>query len=564
MKHTQIILIAIVVLAAILRLTALGKIPAGFTPDEASQGYTAYSLLKTGRDEWGVYMPIASFRSFLDYKAPLQTYLMVPSVALFGLNEFAVRLPSAIMGILSILVLYQLVMTLGTKFLIEEDRRIVDALAILAAGTLAISPWHLQFSRMALEASTATFLILTGLWLFIKGLNSPKYWLGSGVAFGFSMYAYHSAKIFVPLILVALAWLFAKSIKSRKTWICLILPLFILLIPLVLDTLLGQGGTRGADLLIFNLNDLEVKSILDQRFYSPLSRISPVLPAIFHNKLTFIADKFIENYFSYFNLSFWFVEGGREITYSIIPGRGLLYTWLVIPLLAGIVFLIIHYRQKKLALLILIWLLLAAVPAAITKEGYRPNRASPYLGLLEIIIAFGGYYLWRLAGKHRHLMAGIGVILAVISLGFYLDDYAFAGQVKYPDSMAYGWREAAAFIKANGDRYESVYVQKAGQPQAMIAFYFEIPPEDFQKESIAWAQDAKQQKVTYLDQLGSYQLGRFRFEPLNFPEDIKPNTLYLSSGPFELLPQNRNTLHTVLSGADRPQLELFTFTEINR
>ena len=75
-------LIITLILAAILRLSFLGQVPAGISPDEVSQGYTAYSLLKTGADEWGVKWPLTSFRSFVDYKAPLQTYLMIPSICI--------------------------------------------------------------------------------------------------------------------------------------------------------------------------------------------------------------------------------------------------------------------------------------------------------------------------------------------------------------------------------------------------------------------------------------------------------------------------------------------------
>src|SRR3989339_722706 len=99
----------VLALGFLLRIAFLGSVPAGFTPDEASQGYAAYSLLKTGKDEWGIGWPIASFRAFADYRAPLQTYLIIPTVAVFGLNEFAVRLPSAITGTLAVLAIFLLV-----------------------------------------------------------------------------------------------------------------------------------------------------------------------------------------------------------------------------------------------------------------------------------------------------------------------------------------------------------------------------------------------------------------------------------------------------------------------
>src|SRR3989344_6380992 len=99
-------LIYIVSLAFILRLIGLGSFPVGLNPDEASQGYSAYSILKTGNDEWGNRLPITSIKSFLDYKAPLYTYLTVPSVAIFDLNRFSVRLPSALIGVVSVYLIY--------------------------------------------------------------------------------------------------------------------------------------------------------------------------------------------------------------------------------------------------------------------------------------------------------------------------------------------------------------------------------------------------------------------------------------------------------------------------
>ena len=86
------------ILSAFLRLWHLGSIPSSLYSDEVDQGYNAYSLLKTGKDEHGKFLPV-SLRSFGDWKPPLPTYLMIPSIMIFGLNEFAVRFPSAILGL---------------------------------------------------------------------------------------------------------------------------------------------------------------------------------------------------------------------------------------------------------------------------------------------------------------------------------------------------------------------------------------------------------------------------------------------------------------------------------
>src|SRR3990167_4744464 len=103
--NTKILLILIIILAALTRVLFLGQFPNGFTGDEAQQGYSAYSILKTGRDEWGELLPIFP-RGFGDFKPQLYTYLAIPSIAIFGLTIEAVLLPAALAGILALLVLY--------------------------------------------------------------------------------------------------------------------------------------------------------------------------------------------------------------------------------------------------------------------------------------------------------------------------------------------------------------------------------------------------------------------------------------------------------------------------
>ena len=93
-------LIFIFLIAAALRLFALGSNPPGLYWDEVSLGYNAYSILKTGHDEHNRFLPIDTFKAFGDYKPPGYIYATVPSIALFGLNNFAVRLPSALAGTL--------------------------------------------------------------------------------------------------------------------------------------------------------------------------------------------------------------------------------------------------------------------------------------------------------------------------------------------------------------------------------------------------------------------------------------------------------------------------------
>ena len=148
LPHRIIVVTLILIVAATSRFYKLGAVPTSLNADEAAIGYNAYSILKTGKDEYGRKFPLL-FQSFDDFKMPVYIYLTVPSIAIFGLNDFSVRLPSALLGTLTVFVTYLLIEGLFASI----------PIGVIASFLLAISPWHLQFSRSAYEANIAVFLM---------------------------------------------------------------------------------------------------------------------------------------------------------------------------------------------------------------------------------------------------------------------------------------------------------------------------------------------------------------------------------------------------------------------
>lgn len=586
MKRPKLVLGLILGLALLLRLVFLGSIPAGFSPDEASQAYSAYSLLRTGKDEWGIVWPISSFKSFLDYKAPLQTYLMIPSIAVFGLNEFAARLPSALFGTLAVLAIYLLMKKMGLGSQIsdlsktnKETSKIghltsdishlaSENVALIAAFFLAISPWHLQFSRTALEVNLSSFLFPMGLYYFLCFLHSePRAdnyesktpLVLTTIFWGLSLYTYHAAKIFLPLLVLVMAWEYRKTLIKRSK--SLVVPAFIgflIASPLIFGTIFGAAGKRGADLLVTTLSGDQISKINNETFYSKLNIVSTKIPRLFHNPVVFSISQFTENYLSYFSPSFWFTEGGREITYSVIPGRGLLYFWML-PLIIWALFDLLRDKKNWPYLIIILpWLLLAALPAALTKEGYRPNRAGSFALLWEMLAAYGAVGLFSYNFKFKKVVTALFVSFSLILVVFYFEDYAFGSRVNFPTAISYGWREALGFISGVEKDYSSVLIPQGNQPQSFVAFYTKYDPSKFQVASRDWSgQINKDNRINYLDQLGQYRLGKYSFESLDWPEDIDSNTLYLSR-PSALLPSQRRTLYRVES-ADKVIFEIFDF-----
>lgn len=192
-RKKLLILLGIVALAIILRFYHLGSIPAGVEEDETSAAYDAYALLTHGTDRWGnpypVYLP-----SWGSGQNALLSYMMIPLIKIIGLNVYAIRLFPALLGVLTVVVLYKLVQKIfGTRA------------GLLAAFFLCISPWHIMMSRWGLESNLLPCFMLLGVTTLVYAYESKyRKWLipFSLIFFAISFYAYATAAFVIPTLLV--------------------------------------------------------------------------------------------------------------------------------------------------------------------------------------------------------------------------------------------------------------------------------------------------------------------------------------------------------------------------
>ena len=198
-------LIIILIIASIVRLYQVTSIPVSLSWDEAAIGWNAKSIFHTRRDEYGKLLPLV-FKSFGDYKAPLYIYLTAPIVGIFGLSTFNIRILSIISGVVSVISIYLLVKN-QTK---NKNKALISSLLF------AITPWSIIFSRGAFEQNLSVALILLGTYLFFTAFKKPKILFLSTISFTLSLYAYHSAKIFTPLLTLYLIFLYKEELFSKK------------------------------------------------------------------------------------------------------------------------------------------------------------------------------------------------------------------------------------------------------------------------------------------------------------------------------------------------------------
>ncbi len=495
------ILFAIIIIAALFRLPFLGQFPNGFTGDEAQQGYSAYSILKTGRDEWGEILPLFP-RGFGDYKPPLYTYVTIPSIAIFGLSIEAVRLPAAIIGILSVIVLYFLI-----KELFKEER-----LALLSSLFLAISPWHIQLSRTAWEGGLGVLTFPLGLLFFLKA--DTRNFVLAAFFWGLTLYTYHSWRVFVVLFIIGLLFLWKGKLLTLKNWISgLILAAFIL--PLLFN--INSIMARSSDVGIFSQNQLQTYFV--NKGTSPLPSL---VERALDNKFFFLGSQFFGNFLSYFSPTFYFSNNRPDSSYLNFPYFPLLYPIEIFLWMVAIYMIITkNIKSKKI---IILWLFLAIIPASLAAGSLNANRTPTLLPLTAIISAIGLKVLMEKINK-----AYIGVIL-LFSFLVFLHFYFISLPKTPPNNLRYGYDATFKKVLEVQSQYDYIVISKVfTEPQIFIAFYGKVDPTTYQEASKNWLRYEEAGR-SYIDQLESWNFNKFLFEGIDWKlkDSHRKNALVVS------------------------------------
>lgn len=470
-KKIFAILGLVIILAFFLRFYKVTGIPPSLNWDEVSISYNAYSVLKTGRDEWGVLLPI-HFKAYGEYKLPAQVYASIPGIAVFGLNELGVRITPVIYGTLTVLLMFFL------------GRAIFQSsfVGILAAFLLAISPWHIQLTRASFESSFAVFWLVLGVWLFVKGFSGNKWLILSMVPFAITVYTYNSARVFTPLFLVAIILIYRKIfLKFRRTVILAIIVFATLMLPLLPYFF---SGDRNARFKLVSITDDPglIPRINENRGHSKLPQ---PLPRLVHNKVSYTSFYFVENYLVHFSPDFLFISGAPHKQHHV-QGMGELYLFQAPFLVLGFYFL--FKRRQRFRWLLTLWLTLAFVPVAVTNDSI-PNALRTLIAVpfYQLVTAFGVYlaFLWIKEKRQSWQLPAIVTFLAVvvISMAFYLNNYYNIYPKAYSRDWQYGNKQVVEYIKNYQMEYDQIiFTRHFGEPHMFTLFYLGYDPAKFQND----------------------------------------------------------------------------------
>ncbi len=528
LKHQNILIVLLLFgLAFGLRIWQNTIAPPSPYWEEAAIGYDAYSILKTGRDHHGQAWPIVAFTSFGDYKPSLYFYSVVPSVAAFGLNTFAVRLPAVLFSSATVVVLYFLA------------RRLTNArVARWSAFLLAIQPWSWQVGRVGFEVNLAVFLLSLGIYSLIlaidywsadvvgknkdranknkaslpatKTTNSlttklpQAFWLWSSLAvisFALAMYSYHAARLLAPLfgiatLVIAMPWRHSqlgggRSLLSPTIWRHWLawLPAaalgIALLAPLALSLTSPTVSQRWQETSVFAQPEpVETSNAFRSASdYSPLSRL------IYHRYI-FWTQTLLKSHLSHLSPAFLFTQGDANPRHSS-QLFGALYPWEVITLTIGLIGGYQYFKAKRFYWLLVALTLISPVAAMLTTATPHALRALPLavwlawwsgLGVIELLnlLSTAWSYLTRKLHNLRRLGQLVPWLLAVFCLMnwvFLWVFFRYHSSIETAKEWQYGYQQLVEAVNHYQQPGETVYISRhLGRPAMYFFFYNQTDP----------------------------------------------------------------------------------------
>lgn len=474
----KLTLFFIIVIAIFLRFYQLGNNPPFLNWDEAAWGYNAYAIGIDGKDEFGRFLPHDYLESFGDFKPPVYAYLAVIPVKLFGLNAFATRFPSALFGVMTVLVTYFLV-----KRLFPTSRN-KQWYALASSGILAISPWHIMLSRAAFEANIVTFFIVTGVWLFLAAVEEKPWYLPlSAASFVASLYTFNTGRIVAPLLVIMLSLFFWKKLLRMKLQVVLAVLLGIVFILPTLKFLLSpQAQLRFQEVNIFS--DLAVIKQINQEV---INDNNTTFSKIIHNRRFVFGVDFLKHYFDNLGPGFLFFNGDPNPKFSI-QDVGQMYLWDLPFFCIGILFLI--RKKEGYWWIISAWLLLAIIPAATARETPHALRTEVALPTLQIFVAFGivtTFLFLKEKIQNKRIVYSCAIVSSLFLFWnvlyfqhsyytYYKDTYSGDWNYTYKDSIAYVTKEQSHYTKI-------VVADVLGRPYIYYLFYMHISPSEFRSSA---------------------------------------------------------------------------------
>jgi hypothetical protein len=460
--------------------------PPTLNADEATNAYDAYSILKTGKDQYGNFMPLR-FKSFGDYKLPLLTYLAIPFIKVFGLTETGIRMVN-----FPFVLFFPIVMYLLTQELLNKKN-----ISLLAAFLSAFAPGLQLLGRQAHEGYMTVFFLTVTAYFFVRLIKKQNIFNFSLFIFNFSLslFGYHFSRLWAGFYF--LLFLFFVFKKNLSKWSLLI---FLFVIFLFGTTDLIYKPTRVQNLLFFNNLGFSLK--INELRGEGGSKL-------FYNKLTIGIKDLSFNYLKYFSPQFLVINGDENPRFGY-PGISPITSLEYIFIFIGLYYL--FKNKEKWRYFIFAVLIFSPVSGSLSWAGESISRSVFIFIPIFIISSYGVINLLNKKNLFLYfIITTLYLILLFYSWDFYLNHYPQRAIALR--SWQAGYKELADFVKTNYNNFDNFYItKKNGQPYIFLLFYLKYPPETYQRKSLLSAPD----------EYGFGQVEKFDKFIFNFPSGTQP------------------------------------------
>lgn len=470
MKRKHILLFIILLLGTIVRFYHITSVPPSLSHDETAIAYNAYSILKTGKDEYGIPFPLL-FRSFDDYKLPGMVYSSIPAVAAFGTTAMGARFTSAFLGSLTVLLVYLLVHKL---FSITGKSRQYnpETYALASAFFFAISPWHINFSRQLFESNGALFFLSLAVYMLLRSLRSVRFLWLAALFMGISVYFYYSVRLVIPFVVLTYWFINRKTLALNKPVAILSLCLFALTILPITSQMFTRGGLERVSIVSL-VNDPNFHKWKDVfiRFYAahqnPISKL-------FFNQKTALVWTAADNYWK--NISPLQVFASGTSTY------GLQHPFEIPLIMVGLLFFIAFPQPGKW--LLIVWFLASFLPGALSTN--QPNALRTLLGspFFSVCSGIGAVQILKAIDERKRIWYGIvpfGLMLLYFLYTFY-QSYFIVNPTRNALAFGDGYEQMIRYVNMHESEYDRIVISGYyWRPYIFMLYWGGTDPETYQK-----------------------------------------------------------------------------------
>ncbi|NCN45648.1 MAG: hypothetical protein AUK08_01610 [Candidatus Pacebacteria bacterium CG2_30_36_39] len=496
------LLIAAIVVGFVIRIYKVENLPVILNRDEAALAYNAYLLKETGMDEWGRSWPLA-LESFGDYKLPGYVWSLIPVFSVFGLNDFAVRLPSVIAGTVLIYVFY----------LWLKELRISHNFSVLAAWLVSLLPVSIFYSRMAFEANLGLTLLVISLWLITNLSNkwNKKKFVSLLIITFFNIFTYNTPWLLLPFLAVYSWLVFPRNTQKKKNnvWLVVIslLGLFIFGAKVFLSLTAQKSG-----ITIFT--DETVWS----NWIAYREQLSPAWLWFFGSKYVYWLGLIWENIWQSFSFKFLVTSGGTHPWHNL-PHWGHLNILIYILGWVGLGFTfkqvwavgvkkILKFNKLsdeiRFNLATLFLFFSSLIPSVITVDSPHATRSLLFIIFWVYWAVRALEFLYKQAFWPTKEFFWILIASVIFIESFFYNYQLF---VKYPNNQGMfnpGFDSMIQFIDERSQETKVAIVDPTGYEYILLAWYLKVPANEYLDNNVRQLPD----KIGF-----SYgeRVGRFHF-----------------------------------------------------